>query len=154
MALDVIEIHGTGDSINLVKITKVTVQAGVISDPADVAFEMTIVNRVEANQRDEKPPVRFERRIPEQIAAGGQSRIQLIERLKERIDSLFVRRLGGRKPCSIDSIVDRLVNQLIEPINVRSILLRIEIQVAISIRVEFTVQNPHEIVIGIIDDHS
>ena len=61
MALDVIEIHGTGDSINLVKITKVTVQAGVISDPADVAFEMTMVNRVEANQRDEKPPVRFER---------------------------------------------------------------------------------------------
>src|SRR5271166_582527 len=61
MALDVIEIHGTGDSINLVKITKVTVQAGVISDPADVAFKMTIVNRVEPNQRDEKPPVGFER---------------------------------------------------------------------------------------------
>ena len=41
MALDVIEIHGTGDSINLVKITKITVQVGVISDPADVAFKMT-----------------------------------------------------------------------------------------------------------------
>ena len=61
MALDVIEIHGTGDSINLIKIAKVTVQARVINDPADVAFKMAIVNRVEPNQRDEKPPVRFER---------------------------------------------------------------------------------------------
>jgi hypothetical protein len=47
VTFDVIEIHGLGDSINLVKITKITAQARVISDPADVAFEMAMVNRIE-----------------------------------------------------------------------------------------------------------
>ena len=47
VTFDVIEIHGLGDSINLVKITKITVQVRVISDPADVAFEMAMVNRIE-----------------------------------------------------------------------------------------------------------
>ena len=61
MALDVIEVHGIGYPINLVKVTEVTGQARIVNDPADVAFKMTMVHRVEPDQRDEKPPVRFER---------------------------------------------------------------------------------------------
>jgi hypothetical protein len=61
MALDVIEIHGIGYPIDLVKVTEVAAQVRIVNDPADVGLKMTMVNRVESDQRDEKPPVRFER---------------------------------------------------------------------------------------------
>ena len=69
VTFDVIEVHRIRNAINLIEIAEIPVQVRVISDPSDVAFEMAMVDRVEPDQRHEKPPVRFERHIPKEISA-------------------------------------------------------------------------------------
>ena len=61
VALDVIEIHRAGDSLNLIKITQVTIQVRIINDSADVAFKMSMVDRIEPDQCDKKSPICFQR---------------------------------------------------------------------------------------------
>ena len=60
VAFDVVEIHSVRDAIILVEIFEVTEQIGIIGDAADVAFEVSVVDGVEADERDEQAPVGFD----------------------------------------------------------------------------------------------
>src|SRR4051812_16793608 len=55
--LDVIEIDRPGDVRLLVKIAQIVVEIGVIDDAPQIAFEMSVINRIEPHQRAEEPPV-------------------------------------------------------------------------------------------------
>src|SRR3954470_1144049 len=55
--LDVIDAHGLVDARYLIKIAKVIRQVRVIPDAAQVALEVAVVDRVEANERGKQPPV-------------------------------------------------------------------------------------------------
>ena len=57
MALDVVEIHGVGDSIILIEIFEITEEVRVIGNAANVAFEVPMIDGVEADQCDEQPPI-------------------------------------------------------------------------------------------------
>ena len=65
MTLDVIEVNDVGNSVELIQIAKVSKQIRVIHNPADIAFEMPVINRVKSDQRYKKSPIRFERKIAE-----------------------------------------------------------------------------------------
>ena len=59
MSLDVVEIDGLGDTVLLVEIAQVAEEVRVIDNPTQVAFEVTVIDSVEPNQRGKQPPVRF-----------------------------------------------------------------------------------------------
>ena len=59
MALDMVKIHGLGDTVGLVEISKIPEEMWIIDDSSDVAFKMSVVDRIEPNQRDKKAPVGF-----------------------------------------------------------------------------------------------
>ena len=60
MPLDVVEVHGIGDPVGLIEVFEVTEEVRVVDDPSKVAFEMAMVDGVEANEGDEQAPIGFD----------------------------------------------------------------------------------------------
>ena len=60
MTLDVIEIDRVGNSWLLIQIHQITLQVRVIDDAAQIAFEVSVINDVEPDERAEKSPVGFD----------------------------------------------------------------------------------------------
>ena len=60
MPLDVVEVHGVGDPVGLIEVFEVAEEVGVVDDPPEVAFEMAVVDSVEAYERDEQAPIGFD----------------------------------------------------------------------------------------------
>lgn len=56
---NVIEIEGIGDARYLIEIAQIIPEIWIVDDAAQITFEVTVVNGVEADQRGEKPPVRL-----------------------------------------------------------------------------------------------
>jgi len=81
VALDVVEVHRLRDAWLLINIHQVPLQAFIIHDAPNVALEVPVINRVEANKRAKEPPIRFDDSCSEKVSARGQARLQLIERL-------------------------------------------------------------------------
>ena len=59
--LDVVEVDGIGDAVGLIEILEVTEEVGVVDDPSKVAFEMAMVDGVEADEGDEQAPIGFDK---------------------------------------------------------------------------------------------
>ena len=60
MPLDMVEVHGVGDAVGLIEVFEVAEEVGVVDDPSDVAFEMTVIDSVEAYEGDEQTPIGFD----------------------------------------------------------------------------------------------
>ena len=58
--LDVVEVHGVGNAVDLIEIFEVAEEVGVVDDPPDVALEMAVVDSVEAYEGDEQAPIGFD----------------------------------------------------------------------------------------------
>src|SRR3982750_3557040 len=67
MPFDVIEIHGRGDAVILVEIFEITEEIIVIDETPEIAFEMSVVHGIEANERDEQAPIRLHEARPEEV---------------------------------------------------------------------------------------
>ena len=59
--LDVIEVYGIGDAVGLIEVFEVTEEVRVVDDPSKVAFEMAMVDGVEAHEGDEQAPIGFDK---------------------------------------------------------------------------------------------
>ena len=59
--LDVVEVDGIGDAVGLIEVFEVTEEVGVVDDPSKVAFEMAMVDGVEAYEGDEQAPIGFDK---------------------------------------------------------------------------------------------
>ena len=49
--LNVIKVYRFGDSRLLIKVHQVALEIRVIQNPPDITFEMTVINRIEPNER-------------------------------------------------------------------------------------------------------
>lgn len=61
MAFNVIHIHGFGHVIVLIEIFEVAKQIGIINDAPDITFEMSVIHRIESDERYEQTPICFHR---------------------------------------------------------------------------------------------
>src|ERR1700736_2418196 len=58
--LDVIDADRLGDSGVLIQVEQVALQIQVIDNASQVAFEVAVIDDVEANERAEEPPIGFD----------------------------------------------------------------------------------------------
>lgn len=55
--LDVVQAHRACDPWDLIEVAQIVRQVRIIGDAAQVALEMADIDRVEADQRGEQPPI-------------------------------------------------------------------------------------------------
>ena len=99
VALDVIEVDGLGDTRVLVEVQQIALQIRIIHDALDIAFEVAVIDRIEANERAEQAPVRFHDPMPEKVAASGQAGLKFVERGKKRAAGFLIGSLAVAKPA-------------------------------------------------------
>lgn len=68
VTLDMIEVDGLCDTGLLIQVHQVTLKVRVIDDAADVAFEVTVIDDIEPDERTEKTPVSLDDAFVEQVA--------------------------------------------------------------------------------------
>src|SRR5690348_6643881 len=66
MRLDVIEVNRLADARHLIERARVVPELGEIHQAVAIALEVAVVDRVEAHQGGEQPPVRFADLVAEQ----------------------------------------------------------------------------------------
>ena len=64
VTLDMIEVHGFRNPFLLKQILEIPEQVRIVDDPPDVALEVTVIYRVEPNQRREQVPIGLRDLIP------------------------------------------------------------------------------------------
>jgi hypothetical protein len=57
--LDVIEVDGVDDPRHLVQLAKIVPKVWIVCDAPHIAFEVAVIDGIEANERGEQPPVGF-----------------------------------------------------------------------------------------------
>ena len=90
MAFDVIQVHGFSNARLLIEIHQVALKVLVIDEAPDIALEVPVVDRIEAYQRAEKPPVRLDDASAKEKTACGQAHLQFIERSEQRATGFSV----------------------------------------------------------------
>jgi hypothetical protein len=68
VGLDVIQVHRLGDARHLIQLAHIVRQVGIVFDAADVAFEVAVINGIEADERGEQAPVGFGQCRADEIA--------------------------------------------------------------------------------------
>ena len=71
VTFNVIEIDRGRDPGLLIEVHQITLQIRIIDNPPNVAFEVTVIDNIEPNERAEETPVSFDNALAEQITAAG-----------------------------------------------------------------------------------
>src|SRR5262249_28226146 len=125
----------------------------IIGDLPNIAFEMTVIDRVEANKGHKKSKICFKQRIAEKVSLPFEPDLQTVKRVEQGKDSLLVGLLRGGKSRPINAVIDRLVNQDIELVDFRSVTSGVKVESAVSEGVKFGIEYPHQIVVRIIHNY-
>ena len=105
MFLYVLEIYSFAYSLLLVDFTGVGMQLRIVTYPPQVGLEVGIVDRVEADEGDEKALVRFGDLLTAELTPSLQSGFELVEAFEEclKLDSYaspgWSRICSGRHRC-------------------------------------------------------
>src|SRR3546814_16250837 len=95
MALDVFHVHGRGDARQLEEVAREAPEARVVLDPPDVAFEVPVIDLVEADQGCEKPDIRLCELVAGDVALGRKARVAHMERLEPPRPGPFLVDMAG-----------------------------------------------------------
>ena len=79
MALDVDEVDGFGDSGPLVQFAQPVGQVRIVLDPPQIAFEVPVIDGVEANDCSEQAPVRLGQVFAGEVASLAEALLQPVE---------------------------------------------------------------------------
>src|SRR5690606_21539151 len=94
------------DARYLVEIPDVAGEVRIIDDPASIALEMAVIDRVEAHERREQPPVRLGDPRAREVAAGPEPIVEFVERVEQRDGGLLVRLLRRREARFVNAVID------------------------------------------------
>src|SRR3546814_210299 len=117
MALDVFHVHGRGDARQLEEVAREAPEARVVLDPPDVAFEVPVIDLVEADQGCEQPDIRLCELVAGDVALARKLRVEPVERLEHPRHGLVIGGLAGGEARLVDPIVDTVVDALVESID-------------------------------------
>jgi hypothetical protein len=120
MILDVIHVDRFRYTWNLVQITRVSPQAGVLGQTFFIGLEVVVVNRIKTDQSGKQTPVGFGYPISEQITPFRQPVFQLIKGTEQALIGGIISLLGSGESGTVDTIIDRVVNRPVNGVNLRS----------------------------------
>jgi len=117
VVLDVGEVHGLRDSRPLVQLAQPVREVRIVLDAAQVALEMPVIHRIEANGSGEQAPIGLGQVLPGQVALLAQSPLHPVEFAKQLVEGFLVGVLGGGEPGAVDPVVDRRIDPCVERID-------------------------------------
>src|SRR5258707_10234759 len=77
--LDLIEVDGIGDARDLVQLAQIVPQIWIVDDAPQIALEVTVVNRVEADEGGEQAPISFGHARSSQVASMRKALFEIVE---------------------------------------------------------------------------
>ena len=89
----------------------------IVLNPAQIAFEMTVVNQIEAQQGGKGTPVRLGDSFAGKITSLAYSLVQGIESVKYFSRRFFVGLLASGEAGAINAIVQVFVNKIVDRID-------------------------------------
>ena len=114
-----VEIDRLGHARNLIEFKHVFEEVRVVPDLLQIAFEMPEIDRVEADERREQPPVRLGRRgAGDEVALLRQQRLEPVERIEQLSEGLLVSPLRRCETAFVDAVVDVIVDVRVDRIDV------------------------------------
>jgi len=120
MILDVIHVDRFRYTWNLVQITRVSPQVGVLGQTFFIGLEVVVVNRIKTDQSGKQTPVGFSDPISEQITPFRQPVFQLTKGTEQALIGGIISLLGSSESGTVDTIIDRVVNRPVNGVNLRS----------------------------------
>ena len=152
MPLDVIDAHGLVDARHLIEVTEIVRQILVIADAPQIALEVAVIDRVEANERGEQPPVGLGHARAGDVALPREPPLDIVERREHVAERLLVGGLRGGEAGAIDAVVDVRIDQLVDGVDLAPQLRRIMVGALVGERVERRVQHPDDLGGFVADD--
>ena len=120
VVLDVAEIDRLGHARPMVELAQIAAQRLVVPDLPQVALEVAEIDRVEADEGGEEPPVGFRQPLAAEVALAGEPRLEPVERLEQGAERLFVCLLRGGEARAIDAVVDGRVDAAVQGVDLAS----------------------------------
>src|SRR6202035_2231054 len=141
--LDVVDVPRLADTRYGQNPRKVGGQRRVVRKPAQIALEQTVIGSIEAHQCHEQSHVRLGQAVAEQErSTPADVLFQLVEHGEHIGERLFISYLSGGEAGTIDAVVEPCIDAVVECVNVRAKLLRVEIKCSASQRAETRVEHP------------
>src|SRR5260370_35493519 len=78
--LDLREVDGLRDARDLIQLAQIVPQIRIVDDAPQIAFEMTVIDRVEAHQRGEQAPVSLGDTSAGDVARMRETLLSFVER--------------------------------------------------------------------------
>ena len=106
-----------------------------------VAFEVAVIDRIEANERREQPPIGFGELPPDQIALPRQALFELSSVANTARGGFFVGAWRRGEAGAIDAVIDGRVDAIVDAIDLGAQFRRIIIGADIGERVERRIEH-------------
>jgi len=153
MTLDMVDADRLGDSRVLIEIEHVALQIRVIDDAPKIAFEMPVINYIEANERAKETPIGFDHPVAKQVSAFRQTLFHFIERIEKFFARNFVSPLAHGEAGPVNSVVDVVVKKIGELGVLVFDVLREKIDVfVLGELVEDAVEDGTDVILAIVHD--
>src|SRR5690606_34599195 len=117
--LDVVEADGFRHARPLVKLASVAPQIGVIDQTPDVAFEMAVVNGIEANQGSEEAPIGLCKLVSNQETLPPKALFQTVQAGEHTTNFFFVYDLFGGEASLVNTVVHGVIDLCIDGVYFR-----------------------------------
>ncbi len=111
MPFDMLHIDRFFDAGQMDDIPGVTPRFWKIDDPTQVAFEMSVIDRVKADQRREQPDIRLRQKISAQIAGLFEAIFQPVKGVEQGTNGFFVSVLRCGEAGTVNAIINRLIGR-------------------------------------------
>src|SRR6516165_4957507 len=112
--LDSRQVDRFGDPRHLVDLVQVVRQIVIVGEPAQIAFEVAVIDRVKPHQGRKQPQIGLGEAVADQIALPAEPLLESVERREQLAETFFVSLLGSGEAAAIDPIVDRVVDKSVD----------------------------------------
>ena len=148
----VVHVDRLGDPRHLVKIAQIVRQARVVLDAPQITLEVAEIDGVETHKRCEQPPVGLGRRVTDEVALLAQAALQIVQSCEQGVEGVFVKFLAAAKAAFVDAVVERVVNALVERVDLGALVRGVEIERCVTKGVERIVEHANYLGRFVVDE--
>lgn len=115
--LDVVDVHGLVHARQGKERVQETRQVRIVHDPAQVAFEVAVIDRIEADQCREQADIGFGDLSACQPVAILQPVFKPVQRVENAAGRFLIRVLRRGEPRAVDAVVQRRIDAVVQRVD-------------------------------------